>query len=67
MIPYLREFLTLQLTGITQRVNTINGRKYSEDPTIFAWELCNECQWVLPADYPALLLSQELVNACLYM
>ena len=37
-------FLVLQLMGITQRINTINGRKYSEDPTIFAWELCNECQ-----------------------
>ena len=25
-----------------RRVNTINGRKYAEDPTIFAWNLINE-------------------------
>lgn len=37
----------MQLATITQRVNTVNGRRYSEDPAIFAWELCNECQCVL--------------------
>ena len=26
-----------QMTTITQRVNTINGRTYANDPTIFAW------------------------------
>ncbi len=28
---------------LTSRVNTVNGRTYASDPTIFAWELCNEC------------------------
>ena len=33
----------MQLRKITQRKNTVNGRIYATDPTIFAWELCNEC------------------------
>ncbi|RMZ57555.1 hypothetical protein APUTEX25_001755 [Auxenochlorella protothecoides] len=28
--------------AIVTRVNAINGRSYSEDPTIFAWDLINE-------------------------
>mmetsp|Transcript_2656 Transcript_2656/g.7895 ORF Transcript_2656/g.7895 Transcript_2656/m.7895 type:complete len:654 (-) Transcript_2656:3455-5416(-) len=28
---------------ITQRTNTRSKIKYANDPTIFAWELCNEC------------------------
>lgn len=31
---YIRTILT--------RVNTINNRRYSEDPTVFSWELANE-------------------------
>jgi mannan endo-1,4-beta-mannosidase len=27
---------------IVTRVNTLNGRRYADDPTIFAWELANE-------------------------
>jgi hypothetical protein len=49
--------LSLQLMGITQRINTVNGRKYSEDPTIFAWELCNECQSVAVAPCSALVAT----------
>ncbi len=26
------------------RVNTCNGRRYGDDPSIFAWELCNEAR-----------------------
>lgn len=26
----------------TNRRNTVNGRLYKDDPTVFAWELCNE-------------------------
>jgi hypothetical protein len=36
--------LLLQMRAITLRVNTRSGRKYADDPTVFAWELCNECQ-----------------------
>ena len=36
----------LQLRTITQRVNTRSGRTYADDPAVFAWELCNECQCV---------------------
>lgn len=27
---------------VVTRVNSVNGRKYAEDPSIFAWELANE-------------------------
>jgi len=30
------------VSAILNRVNTLNGRVYREDPTIFAWELANE-------------------------
>ena len=30
------------ISAILNRTNTINGRKYKDDPTIFAWELANE-------------------------
>jgi hypothetical protein len=29
---------------IANRKNTVNGRIYKNDPTIFSLELCNECQ-----------------------
>jgi len=28
--------------ALVERVNTVNGRRYAEDPCIFAWELMNE-------------------------
>jgi mannan endo-1,4-beta-mannosidase len=30
--------------ALAQRVNTLNMRRYAEDPTIFAWELANEAR-----------------------
>jgi mannan endo-1,4-beta-mannosidase len=30
------------ITFVLNRVNTYNGRRYKDDPTIFAWELANE-------------------------
>ena len=30
------------VTYLLNRTNSLTGIKYSEDPTIFAWELCNE-------------------------
>jgi mannan endo-1,4-beta-mannosidase len=30
------------ITRVLNRVNTYNGRRYKDDPTIFAWELANE-------------------------
>ena len=46
--------------ALTGRVNTINGRKYSEDPTIFAWDLINEPR--CDSDCPAgtIAVSSEL-------
>jgi len=39
-------------TRRTCRVNTINGRKYSEDPTIYYWNLLNEPRWCAPVPHP---------------
>jgi mannan endo-1,4-beta-mannosidase len=36
------------LKTVIQRVNTVNGLKYSDDPAIFSWQLANE-----PRDYPS--------------
>jgi mannan endo-1,4-beta-mannosidase len=36
------------LQTVINRTNTVNGRKYRDDPTIFSWQLANE-----PRDYPA--------------
>ena len=30
------------IRAVVTRVNTVNGRTYSEDPTVFSWELANE-------------------------
>ncbi len=27
---------------VLTRINTVNGRTYSEDPTVFSWEVANE-------------------------
>ncbi|MFL5307194.1 MAG: cellulase family glycosylhydrolase [Polyangia bacterium] len=36
------------INTLVNRVNTVNGRTYRDDPAIFAWQLANE-----PRDYPA--------------
>ncbi len=33
---------------VIKRINTVNGRTYRDDPTIFSWQLANE-----PRNYPA--------------
>ncbi|HEV8675082.1 MAG TPA: cellulase family glycosylhydrolase [Methylomirabilota bacterium] len=39
------------ITQVVTRTNSLNGRRYADDPTIFAWELMNEprCQGCDPA------------------
>ena len=41
-LPSCRSMFADHLAAITSRINTVNGRRYSEDPTIFAWDLLNE-------------------------
>jgi mannan endo-1,4-beta-mannosidase len=36
------------INTVIHRVNTVNGRTYRDDPTIFSWQLANE-----PRDYPS--------------
>ena len=30
------------IKAVLTRINTVNGRRYSDDPTVFSWELANE-------------------------
>lgn len=38
----IKQWYKNHITTVLNRVNTINGRTYKEDPTVFAWELANE-------------------------
>lgn len=40
--PSSKAFFKNYLSVMANRVNTINGQKYFEDPTLFAWDLINE-------------------------
>ncbi|MGE5522039.1 MAG: glycosyl hydrolase [Candidatus Dadabacteria bacterium] len=42
-----------QLDFVLARVNKVNGKKYTEDPAIMAWELANEPRPMRPAAIPA--------------
>jgi hypothetical protein len=44
----IKQMYKAHLRTFTSRVNTINGRKYSEDPTIYYWNLLNEPRWCAP-------------------
>jgi mannan endo-1,4-beta-mannosidase len=39
-----RAFYRAHLARVIDRVNTVTGVRYADDPTIFAWELMNESQ-----------------------
>lgn len=45
------------LNRVITRVNSINGRKYSQDPTIMAWDLITE-----PIPSPAVLQTSKSIN-----
>lgn len=40
-----RQMYKQHLYTFTHRKNTVNGRIYREDPTIFYWDLINEPRW----------------------
>ena len=44
-----RQMYKAHLKVFTHRINTVNGRMYKEDPTIFFWDLMNEPRWCGPA------------------
>jgi mannan endo-1,4-beta-mannosidase len=37
-----RQYYKDHISAVLNRVNTVNGRTYKDDPTVFAWELANE-------------------------
>lgn len=46
----IKQYYKDYILKLTSRVNTINGLTYSEDPTIFSWELGNELRYVAGTD-----------------
>lgn len=40
--PIIRGWFKDYITLLVNRVNTVNGRTYRDDPTIFSWQLANE-------------------------
>lgn len=41
-LPAARALYLDYVRHLVTRVNTVNGRRYADDPTIMAWQLCNE-------------------------
>ena len=41
-LPHAQELFRSHVARVLHRRNTINGRRYDEDPTIMAWQLSNE-------------------------
>ncbi len=37
------------VTTLVKRINTVDGRAYADDPTVFAWELANEARCDVPS------------------
>lgn len=60
--PAVKQLYKDNVKALTGRVNTINGRKYSEDPTIFAWDLINEPR--CNTDCPAGTIAVSLCPFC---
>ena len=52
-VPTLRQAFKNRMAKLVNRTNTMNGRKYKEDPTIMGWILCLEpvsAEWNYPLD-----------------
>ena len=47
--PAVGKLYKAHLDKLANRVNTINGKKYKDDPTIMAWNLINEPRCESPA------------------
>lgn len=49
---------------VISRVNTINGRTYGSDPTIFAWDLLNEARCQKCPDNTIAVRVQPCISIC---
>jgi hypothetical protein len=59
--PEYRSGFKTHMEQVVSRVNTINGRKYSEDPTILAWMLIEEilsAPWNYPNGLPDITATE---------
>jgi mannan endo-1,4-beta-mannosidase len=41
-LPAAQALYRQHITKVLNRKNTVNGRRYCDDPTVMAWQLCNE-------------------------
>jgi mannan endo-1,4-beta-mannosidase len=64
--PQARQLYKNHIAVMANRTNTVNGRKYSADPTIFAWNLMNEvrCDCFPVSLYPAYPTNAECLPSC---
>lgn len=60
---YCKAYYKQFVDTLTSRVNTVNGRTYKDDDTIFAWELGNELR--LDRDDPSGINSEASANLAL--
>ncbi len=52
------------VSHMLNRVNTLNGRRYKDDPTVFAWELANEPR---SGDRTGTILTQWVATMAAYI
>ena len=59
----VKELYKQHISFIANRVNSINGRKYADDPTIMAWNLANEARCQGCGDAP---MQSWISEMCLH-
>lgn len=61
----IRQWYRNHISTIIHRINTLNGKAYKDDPTIFAWELANEPR--CPSDPTGDTLNDWIIEMSAYV
>jgi mannan endo-1,4-beta-mannosidase len=64
-MPACRTLFKQWITMLLNRVNTYNGRRYKDDPTVFAWELANEPH--LEAEYSGAVIRAWVADIAAFI